>query len=465
MKRVTILEWRKIALYGTDMAMELCWLYSIVAIVNKQAAGEQLSVFDTLLTFPLAFGFNRFMQRLRWHKTLLTMINWLAWAVVMLILVKVQLFGSMAWLDTTWLLSLPLAVPQLIYSLKPELLLLITTAVIWWLGKWLAYRSANFTTSVAEFQFGLLILVITFVMASALQASLANSTTVTLSFFCFALVGISIAHRQPGKSWLNGITGFHWSWLLLVSIALILVLGLLISVVVSPDLLRLVVDALKWVGRMAMNLIAFIVSLFPRNEPSVIPPPDMGLPPMEPQEQVMLWNLPEHVRSWLQIFTGILWGGLIALALWRISSQIFGWLRKRFTADTEVEPLRGAFLADLVSLLNRLWHTLSGLPLLSFLLRRRRLLPPEAVSVRQIYRRLLHWGTAHGYPRHLAQTPNEYLDTLIGVLPQAQEDLLFITHHYVNMRYGNSRPTSVELQELRERWKKIKQYRFGKTTH
>lgn len=458
------MDWRKVAVYGTDMVMELCWLYAIMALLNKQAANEQLSLFWILLIFPLAFGFNKLIQRLAWHKICLNIINWLAWAIVMLIAVKTQLFGNLEWSNPDWILSLPLAVPQLIYTFKPELLILVSSGFIWWLGKWLAYRNANFITSVTEFQFGLLILVIIFTVNYILKIDHSDSIPVALTFFFCALLGTSIAHAGESKSWLNGVNRFQWSWLLLASIVLILIVGLIIGSVISPDLLQLVINALKWLGKLVIQALMFIASLFPRPETAEMLPPTMNMPSMEAQENALPWTIPESVRSWLNLGMGIIWGGLIAIALWRISSQIYDWLRTRLgnSAETEIKPLKGAFGAELLALLKRILNKLYKLVMLSWLVRRPRTFSSEAISVHQVYRRLLRWGATGGYPRDTSQTPDEYLATLIGLLPKVQEDLSFITQQFVGTRYGNSIPTNIELQELRQGWKRVKKNRLKK---
>ena len=127
----------------------------------------------------------------------------------------------------------------MIYTFKPELLILISTAVIWWLGRRLAYLKVNFAALVSEFQFGLVILVITFFVASQLGVDMAHSVYLIVAFFLFSLLGISVAHALEGTSWLSGLYQGHWSGLLLVSISLVLIVGFLISLLVTPDLLHL----------------------------------------------------------------------------------------------------------------------------------------------------------------------------------------------------------------------------------
>ncbi len=455
------MNWRNIIVYGTTMAMELCWLYVVLALINKHAANEQLFIAGILLFHPLAFGLNKLLQRLAWHKTITTTVNWLAWVIVMLITVKIQLFSDLAWLNPDWILSLPRAIPQLVYTFKPELLLLISSAVIWWLGKWLAQRSANFATAMVEFQFGLFILIITFVITSALDITFAESIPIALAFFCIALFGISIAHAQEGRSWLHEKNKLQWSWLLLLSIVLILILGLIFSAVISHDILQLIVDAIKWFFRLVMKAIIFIISLLPKPEQTGTLPPGMELPPMEPEENGFSLSIPEPIRSWLQILLAFIWIGLIVVALWQVSSQIYKWLSRRLPSKgAETEPLKGAFAADLMGLLKRIVRYVSRINPLFWLQRKTRSSSPEAVSVRQIYHRLLQWGAARGYPRQLWQTPNEYLNKLAGLIPQLQGDLSFITQHYVITRYGNSIPTASELDQLKQSWKKVKESRL-----
>ena len=91
--------------------------------------------------------------------------------------------------------------------------------VIWWLGRRLARLVSTSAAMVSEFQFGLVMLVIIFFVASQLEAALDNPVPIVLAFFLFALLGISVAHALEGTSWLSGLYQGHWSGLLLISIS------------------------------------------------------------------------------------------------------------------------------------------------------------------------------------------------------------------------------------------------------
>jgi len=456
--------WQKILLYAAIMGMEGCWLYAFMALLNKQVAGGRLSVPGILLLYPLAFVCNRLLQQLRWPKAGNWSVSWLAWALAMLLVVKVQMFGDLPLTDTAWLLSLHRSIAGVIYNFKPELLLLLSTGVVWWMGRRLAYLKVDFGAMLSEFQFGVSILIIAFFAVSQLSVELTNAVSVALVFFLFALSGISIAHAMEGTSWLSGLYQGHWSGLLLVSISLVLLLGLLIGSVITPDFLQLVIAAVKWVLHLILKVIAFLVSLLPRPEPGEPPPPMPAMPAPEPAEQFRLWRMPESVRSALRIGWTVMVIGILLFSLWRLSSDIFRWLRHRLAgmAGAEFEPLPGAFKADLLSLLKRMLSRLRGLRLPFRLGLKADAVLPDIASVRQMYRQFLRWAAAGGYPRHMSQTPNEYFHRLAGLLPEAEGDLDVITRQYGKVRYGASLPTEGELHRMSRSWHRVRQIRLKK---
>ena len=176
-----------------------------------------------------------------------------------------------------------------------------------------------------------------------------------------------------------------------------------------------------------------------------------------------MFNRPETVSRGIRIGWTVLMVGLILVVLWRVSSQIFVWLRHRLTSreGSEFESLPGAFKEDFLS-----WLKHKMLRYFGFRLFKRRgksgSTLPGIASVREVYRQLLHRGAAWGYPRGIAQTPHEYLSNLVDLLPSARRDLELITQYYVTARYGTSLPNEYELSQLKESWYKIKQSRIKK---
>jgi len=453
------LDWRQGILFITTAGMEGCWLYALIILLNEKLADGSLSAFGLLVCYPLSFVFNKLLRRLRWTQVFILSLSWLAWAVATLLMIKIQLFSDSAWINTTWLLAIPRAITEVIRTFRPELLIVISTGILWWLGWRLTYLRGNFTALVNRFQFGLVILVITFFTASLLHASLTHPVLITVVFFLFALLGISLAHAMEGTSWLSGLYRGHWFGLLLASICLILLLGLLISSLITPDLLQLFLIFIKWVGGLFSKLVNFLYNLFPHPE---IPP---ELMPTESNMESQLsaverqWRLSDTLRENIGIGWSIVMIGLMLLAFWRISASIFVWLSRKLASmsGAEFETIPGAFKTDLLGLLKRILSKLLKFRLPFHIGARAGAILPEIASVRQIYRQLLRWAATAGYPRHLSQTPQEYSYVLVRLLPEAQWDLDLITQQYVRTRYGTSLPTDYEIHQLTESWHRVRQ--------
>ncbi|MCG6536562.1 MAG: DUF4129 domain-containing protein, partial [Syntrophales bacterium LBB04] len=189
-------------------------------------------------------------------------------------------------------------------------------------------------------------------------------------------------------------------------------------------------------------------------------------PEMEPSVFVKLFQIPESVRKVSGFIMACIWIGLILMALWRVSTQIFEWLRQRLAngEGAEVEPISGAFGEDVVRLFKAVMNLLlKWLRFLGWPFGRavgRRNLSPEAKTVRQVYRQMLLWAASKGCPRDPSQTPHEYLKRLLEWLPEAKGELGLLTDHYVNARYGPSASAPGELERLRDNWKRLRRSRL-----
>ena len=464
-------DWRQGVIYLAVMGMQYCWLYALLMLLNKQVAGGQLSIPWLSLLYPVAFIFNTLLPQRRWSRVKRYSANGLAWAIVMLVIAKIQLYSGLGLFEPAWLLAFSQALSRIIQTTGPEVILLGGSIVLWWLGWRLARIRITFAASVTEFQFGVAILLIVFVSVTQLEVKLANSVPMAMVFFLFALSGMALAHAQYSAGWFTGSGLGLWLGLLLAGIGLILLLGLLIGSVITPDFFQLVLIPLKWIGsiivkgfELVMRGMGYLMSLFGTPEPAELPP-GVTMPAPPPSELEVPGRLiPQWVLNVLRWGWNILVIGFLAFALWRISSQIFSWLRRRLAAagEVEIEPLPGAFKADLLGLLKFIMCKLLGLRFLFWRPRKPEPVPLERASVRQIYRQFLHWAARGGWPRHLSQTPHEYLRILEALLPVAHGELRFITEKYVMARYSLLSPTDEELHQLRQSWQQIKRNRLGR---
>jgi hypothetical protein len=187
---------------------------------------------------------------------------------------------------------------------------------------------------------------------------------------------------------------------------------------------------------------------------------------MEPSVFVKLFQIPESVRKVSGFIMACIWIGLILLALWRVSTQIFEWLRQRLAngEGAEVEPISGAFREDMIRLFKAVikllskWMGLLGWPFGRA--GRKRNMSPEAGTVREVYRQMLLWAASRGCPRDPSQTPHEYLKILLEWLPEGKGELGFLTDHYVNARYGPSLPARDGLGQVKAVWKELRRFRY-----
>ncbi|MFC1967335.1 DUF4129 domain-containing protein [Chloroflexota bacterium] len=450
------LDWRQGFLYITVIGIEGCWLFAMMAMLNSQVLEGRLSVPGIMLLFPLAFIFNGLLQRRHWHRFIRSGINWLVWAAAMLLMVKAQLFAGLPLFNTEWLLAVPRSIAGVIYDFEPALFIMLGSGVLWWLGRRLAGRNADFAALVGEFQFGLFMLVVTFLSASALEIELSGQIYLVVAFFLFSLLGISIAHALEGTSWLSGLYQGHWSGLLLVSISLVFLAGFIITMIFTPDFLQLIVAAIKYVWGLVMQAIAFLINLLPEPGPGEAPPMPVPPPQTVEPEEFNFFRMPEALRrvfgaGWVTLFIG----GIL-FAMWRVFSDILRWLHRRLrTPGAEYERMPGAFRADLFGFFRWLLHRLFGWRL-PWAKESTGKISPEAASVRQIYRQYLRWAAAGGYPRQVWQTPNEYGGELAQLLPGSQADLDYLTNQYVTVRYGASMPAEADLHRLTQAWHRVK---------
>ncbi len=449
--------------YVIAMIVQASWLYAFIEIVNRKAAAAQLSVPLLLTLLPVSFLINRQLRRRHWASVLQVWLGWLIWVPAMLIMVKLQLYQATPWPDlAAWMGAFPRAFVVILEQFRPEILLLLSAPVIWWLGQRLAYLQPDFGSAVGDFQLGLIALLLTFLINAGLEVPFAPAVAVAMVFFGFGLLGIALAHAREHNGWLSGLHRPQWSGLLVMTIGIILVAGLVLGVIFTPGLLDALLAILAWSWGWFIKFMEFVASLIPPPAPSTMTPLPGGMPLGGGEESRNLFELSETARKILQILWSVLFFGIFALAIWRMSTSLMGWLRRVLAArDAELEPMPGAFKADLLSLIKGLlaliWQKLR-LPR-----RKARTASREVLTVRQIYQQLLRWAAGLGYPRGLAQTPYEYLSGTLGrLMPEQEPFLALITESYVRARYGTAPVSDHDLAEIRDAWSRLKGHRPGK---
>jgi len=451
-------SWSRMALYITVMGMECCWLFAILALVNGLILQGRLSIIGLLALYPIAFGINMLVARLKLPKVYLSLISWFIWVGAMLLLVKLQLYGSLALWDQSWLRAIPVALRQAPYDFQPEVLLFISSIIIWWLSQRLVHLKADFPKLVIEFQFGIPMLIITFIIGSYFAGVLEHAVFIAVAFFAFALSGLSISHAQQTDSSIWQIYRGRWLGILIACISLVIVLGVLSGSAVNPDFFERILNTAKWAWGVAVRALMWVASLLPTS--AAEPPPGTGgldIPDFTPQRGI--FGMSESVRSSLRFALFIFIAFWFIFAMWRISGQVLNWLSRRLAsmAGVETESLSGAFRSDVARLVKRILARFLGFMVSFRRGRKTRNLPPEVASIQQLYHQVVRWATARGCPRQPTQTAYEYQISLVNLLPEFHEEFSLITGQFVSARYGGLVPGKDELSRLRQSWQRIRQ--------
>ncbi|MBN1101980.1 MAG: DUF4129 domain-containing protein [Deltaproteobacteria bacterium] len=461
-------------LYITIAGMEFCWLYGALLLVNERASGPSLAVPGLLGLYLIGFGLHRYLRRLGWGRLYIELLSLTAWMVCLLLLAGYPLYANLRLLDGFWVSDFFRETAPWKGFPSPQFLTLVCGGALWWCGRRVAAIRTDHEIILSEFQFGIALLLILFFMDSQWSLQLPGLLPLTLAFFLFGLLGMSLAHARAGSGWFFSEHRAPWAGFVILSTCIVLAAGLLLSAMMRPDLLQLLVslakEAASFVGGLIVKLLSYLIGLFPPPEPYEVP---LSGPPLavdrDPSFVAKVLRIPESVRKVAGVFVASLWVILFTAALWSLSASILRWLRRRVVGmeGVELESLHGAFLHDLSALgrfILRRFATLWNL-LLRILGRGRKAGtdPPEVVSVREVYRRLLRWGAKGGCPRNAAQTPREYLDVLIAWLPERRWEVAFITHQYVQARYSPLRPSRNAVERLNAVWTKLKSFRPGKS--
>lgn len=434
--------------------MEVSWLYALLNAANKSVA-DRLSIPLLLVILLVSFGISKALKLLYWPKSALTSLSWLVWIIVMLLMIKVQLFPGTDFGDAVWLSSIPHAFSQIFTSFEPALLILLSSAVLWWFGRRLAYSKADFPATLTEFQFGLVVLIIVFFTAYELHLDQSSSLPISMVFFSLALIGISLAHFQENDGWFNSLRQTPWPVMLLVSIGIIILFGLLISAIVTPDFIKLILKGLAWVWSMIDRFLVYLASIIPNPFKNLSLPPTPPSTPL-PDERGGI-GFPEWLIPAIRLGLGIIIGGMFLIAIWISTSQILDRIRRRARkTGGEVESLKGAFKLDLINWLKRVLSRIFGIKFGPSARNKAVNISPETASVRLLYRQFLHWAVERGYPRHTSQTPFEFQHVLSDVVMDNQDALDFITREYMNARYGFGSTTEDELSQLKQKWQALR---------
>lgn len=413
--------------------LELIWLFALVRTAS-QGFRVEVSVFPLLGVYAASFGVSLGLRHFIRSRLLTWMISWLLWPVA------------------TFLMLLPLRPLQA----APTAFTVVVGGLLWWLGAHLAARRLTYETVLSEFQVGLLVLAGLLFASHALRLGQSIVAAAAIAFVGLGLVGAA-ATRTGEESGLALLRRSNTWWgMLLLSVAVVFLLGFLAALLFTPDLMHLLARGIRGLWHLLERFMSAIAGLFPSSDT----PPEMPSTPQitgQENEPGFSLTLPE---SWLRpsrIAYGVFIGGVALAMLWRITSQFFAWARRRADrGEVKVERLRGAFKLDLLRAWRRLAACLKTLLALGILQQRRGEGTTPSLFVRHAYAQMTRWGARSGLARTVSQTPLEYEQVLCATFPTYQDEVAFITRSYMKARYGGEVPSGQEIEQLKTSSRKLK---------
>lgn len=449
------------------LGMEGCWLFALLAVARSLMEQGNVSLPYLFSLYPISLALNWGLSHLPWKRRYFIALNVLLGLLAALILTKALLYPGYSILATSWWLdwSKSLAQPFLNAQFTAGWLVLGGAGLLWWRGLSLARGKLDFPRLATRFQFGAgILLLVLFFAGGHERAELPGASQYVTVFFFFALVGLAAARAEesPGK----GLLGHHRLWLSAIAIACVLLAGIIIGNYVTQDFLRLLAKPFIMLGHIIVVIMTWLASLF---HSSSAPPPEVLAPtpfPETPPDDVRnLFQIPEVVRKIGGAITIAITLGLLLMALYRLSEQVWQWLRQMMptTPQANLESLPGAWKADLKGLLLYLLSWLLGIPLWRRLLKAARgsFHAGERLSpTRQLYVNLQRWAASGGYPRHPQQTPLEFSRVLQAALPEGREDLTLITEAYLQARYGQTAP-AIPYHRLEEGFQRLRHLKLS----
>jgi len=435
-----------------SFAMQSCWVFAWLSLLEHTAVGSGSIAPVTVVLFLTAAAWRSYLPRVVRQRVLVEVLFWAAWPLVAALAGKLILFGGVPWSEPGWFFALPRALLYLLYETRAaELLLLLGSGLAWFLGRRLASRSVSYDRLLGDFQFGIVMLLAAFLVSHGLGQGLQRPVLLSLGFFGVSLAGIAVARGARGGEGKASLSRGHFTGTILTLIAIVCVLGLLVGMALTPDVLRVLLDALRYIGHLFGEFMRWLASLMPAAEVEPgLPEGSVSGDDSDLQDFYRGLPIPALLKRGLYIAWVAIFLGMLLYALWIVCSQVLAWLRRRMDMGegAELESLDMGFLSELAAFMRQMFARACTMAarLVSAVLRTGGRGQPA--TVRTVYAGFVRWAGRKVLAREPWQSPYEYMSALAEYLPAATLDLAMVTEPYVLARYGRHEPDDGIVEEM-----------------
>ena len=390
-----------------------------------------------------------------------------------LLAIRGLLYGTAAPADLRFLPNTMNGVFNFTAGRRPEVVILLLNAFIWFRVAMMTDRSLAFFDVGLSFRLGLLFAI---AGGAVLTITAQRPTTEALTYFAlflfWGLLAVSIARLDEKALLVENSRGALLTWPRLGQVVLIVLATLSaiagLSHIYTPSTLRAVIawfDPLwRVLGQMAVYLlygilwlvmpllnrfaqfIAWALSQFDPPSQQEQPPVAVG-GPFEPSDITALLDRSPTLRFGLVTAIIVLVLGLIWLFFLRT--------RQRDRRDEEEASGQDAFtfggglLARGVDRLRDLLDLVRRYGLSSQLL--------AAISIQNIYANVGRLARRRGFPRPPSLPPDDYLPLLCAAFPGYDDELAAITGAYMRVEYGDMLLDEAESSALRTAYQRLRQ--------
>jgi hypothetical protein len=445
---------------AVSFAMQSCWVFAWLSLLERATVGSVGIAPATVVLFLAAAAWRAYLPQIVRRRVLLEVLFWASWPLVAALAGKLILFGDMPWSHSGWFFALPRAALYLLYETRAaELLLLLGSGLAWFLGRRLASQPVSYGRLLGDFQFGLVMLLAAFLVSHGLEQGLHRPVLLSLCFFGVSLSGIAVARGAIGSESKASLSRGHFTGTILTLIAIVCALGLLVGMAVTPDVLRVLLDAMRYIGHLLQALMAWLASLMPQPEiePGIPAGPATG-DDSALREFYRSLPVPALLKRGLYIVWVTTVLGMLLYGLWQLCSQVLAWLRRRMDMGegAELESLDTGFLSELAAFVRRMVALVRTMAARVFAAVLRTGGRGQPATVRTVYVGFVRWAGKKVLAREPWQSPHEYMSTLAEYLPAATPDLAVLTEAYVLARYGQHEPDDGIVDEMTGACKRIR---------
>jgi hypothetical protein len=397
--------------------------------------------------------------------------------VTSLLFVRFWLYGNMPLKDFHWLINSLGAVFDFHQGIRPELVLILTSVLLWQRASNATSRDVGFFSVGVSFRLGLLLVILGAGILSFFRGR--DARPILWLFLALGLTAVALARtrEKATDAWSVGaLPSLRRLGQLLLAVGMTVGTAILASFFYTPDKIKrtlLVVLEPLW------PLLGPVFRLLVQALFLVLTPIFLALHWLLTQllqdldwtfigdilEDMRYSPAPEEVLEQSEgVFSGVpawIWTGLhyflILLAIAVLVGVVLLFLSKMRAASERDEAEEMG--AEEITFGNAtLGRGLRWLRDMAGLVRRfglsRQLL--AAISVQNIYANLCRLARQRGYPRHPAQPPDDYLPVLAQAFPDQDQALSRITTAYMRVHYGDQSVTTEELAQLRHDYNQVR---------